>query len=132
MLLVRFIDNNELVLYLIFVLEIIQELTSEMNKLKRKIFHEFALLTGITEVVLQATSHNRIFEVGSLHLTHGKITILPVDRDTQERQRGLSEAAPSRNGNRLDQVRFYGFMENVSPARVMLLQCLIVSIVFPP
>jgi hypothetical protein len=37
-----------------------------------------------------------------------------VDRDTPERQHGLSEGAPSRNGNRLDQDRFYGFMENVS------------------
>jgi hypothetical protein len=54
-------------------------------------------------------------EVGSLHLIHGRITTLPVGRDTRERLSGLSEAAPSQNGNRPDQVLFYGFMGNVRP-----------------
>jgi hypothetical protein len=63
-----------------------------------------------------------MFEVGSLHLIHGKITTLPVGRDTLERQSGLSEAAPSRNGKRPDQVRFYGFMENVRPPTPTLSQ----------
>ena len=56
-----------------------------------------------------------MFEVGSLHLILGKIRILPADRDTPERLRGLSEVAPSRNGNRPGQVHFYGFMGSVSP-----------------
>ena len=37
-----------------------------------------------------------------------------LDRDTAERERGLSEAEPSRNGRHRAQVHFYGFMENVS------------------
>jgi hypothetical protein len=63
---------------------------------------------------LQATSY-KMFEVGSLHLIHGKITTLPVNRDTRERLSGLSKALPSQNGNRPDQVRFYGFTGNVRP-----------------
>ena len=69
---------------------------------------------GIAEAVWQMTSYSKIFEVGSLHLIRGGIIILPLDRDTAERQRGLSEAAPSRNGSHPAQVHFYGFMENVS------------------
>ena len=72
------------------------------------------LLTGITEAVRQVTSYSKRFEVGSVHLIRGKTTISPVDRDTPERQHGLPKAAPFRNGNRLDQVPFYGFMGNVS------------------
>ena len=110
-----FIDNNKLVLYRL-ALEIIQEIASEMNKSKRQIFSSnLPLLTGITEIVWQVTSYRKMFEDGSLRLTHGKITILPLDRDTPERQRGLLEVAPFRNGNRLDQDLFYGFMGNVSP-----------------
>ena len=53
-----------------------------MNKSKRQIFHQLALLTGMTEIVWQVTSYSKMFGVGSLHLIHGKITILPVARDT--------------------------------------------------
>ena len=97
-----------------------QELTSEMNKSKRQIFRELASLIRITEVVLQATCYTKMFKDGSLRLIHGEITILPADRNTQERRRGLSKAVPSRNGNRPDQVRFYGFMGNVSPTSFTL------------
>jgi hypothetical protein len=45
-----------------------------------------------------------------------------VHRNTPERQRGLLEAAPSRNGNRLGHDPFYGFMGNVSPPTPTLLQ----------
>jgi hypothetical protein len=69
-----------------------------------------------------------MFEIGFLHLIHGKITILPVDRDTPELQRGLSEAAPSRNGNHPDPDPFYGFMGNVSPLTPSLLQGLTISL----
>ena len=69
---------------------------------------------GIAEVVWQVTSYNKMFEVGSLHLIHGRTTISLADRDTAERQRGLSEVVPSRNGSHPIQVLFYGFMANVS------------------
>jgi hypothetical protein len=80
------------------------------------------LPTGITEVVSQVTRYSKMFEVGSLHLIRGKITILPVNRDKLEWQHGLSEAARSRNGNRPNQVPFYGFMGNVSALIPMLSQ----------
>jgi hypothetical protein len=44
-----------------------------------------------------------------------------------EQQRGLSEVAPSRNGNRLEQDHSYGFMGSVSPPTLTLLQGLMVS-----
>ncbi len=81
-----------------------------------------SLLTGITEVVWpwQVTNYSKMFKVGSLRLTHGIIIIFPANRDTGDQQRGLSEAAPSRNGSRPDQVHYYGFTENVSsPIRTL-------------
>src|SRR6266446_4175286 len=87
-----------------------------MNKAKREIIHGVSLLTGITEVVWpwQVTNYRKMFEIGSLRPIHGRIITLPANRDTRERQHGLSEAAPSRNGSRPDQVHYYGFMESVS------------------
>jgi hypothetical protein len=68
----------------------------------------------------------KIFDVGSLHLIRGRITIYPVDRDTPGRQCGLLEAVPSQIGNRPDRVPFCGFMGNVSPPTPTLLYVLIV------
>ena len=85
-----------------------------MNKSKCEIFIKLSLLIGIAEVVWQMTSYSKMFEVGSLHLIHGRTTIPPADRDTAERQRGLLEVAPFRNGRHLVQGPFYGSMENVS------------------
>ncbi len=98
------------------MLEILHELASEMNKAKREIIHGVSLLTGITEVVWpwQVTNYSKMFKIGSLRLTHGRIIIFPANRGTREQQRGLSEAAPSRNGSCPDQIHYYGFMENVS------------------
>ena len=79
------------------------------------------LLTGITDVVWQVTSYSMMFEGGSLHLIHLKTTISPVNRNTLGQQNGLSKATPSRNGNRPDQVPFYGFMGNVSSSTCTLL-----------
>ncbi len=82
---------------------------------------KLSLLTEITEVVWpwQVTNYRKLFYVGSLRLTRGRIIRLPADHDIREQQRGLSEAAPSRNGSRPDKVPFYGFMENVrSPIRI--------------
>jgi hypothetical protein len=126
MLLVRFIDNTNLVLHLSWRLEILQEMASEMNKSKSQIFRKVSIVDGITEIVSQVTSYSKIFKVGCLHLIRGKTKILLVNRDTLEQQRGLSEAAPSRNGNRPDQAPFYGFMENVSQPTPMLSQGLMV------
>jgi hypothetical protein len=95
-------------------------MASEMNKSKRKISCQFAIGDG-TEVVWQAISYSKMFDVGFLHLIHGKITILPVNRDTPKRQRGSLEVASSRNGNRPDQDPFCGFMGNVSPPTSTLL-----------
>ena len=110
------------------MLEIIQAIASKMNKSEREIFLKFVMLTGITEVVSQVTRYNKIFEVGSVHLIHRKITILLVNRDTPERRRGLLKTAPSWNGNCLDQVLFYGSMGNVSPPILILLQGLMVFV----
>ncbi len=98
------------------MLEILHELASEMNKAKREILHGVSLLTAITEVdwPWQVTNYSKIFKVGSLRLIHGRIIMLPANRDTREQERGSSEAAPSRNGSRPDQVHYYGFMANVS------------------
>ena len=71
-------------------------------------------------------SSKKIFDVGSLHLIQGRITIYPVDRDTPGRQCGLSEAVPSQIGNRPGRVPFCGFMENVGPSTPTLLYELIV------
>ena len=67
-----------------------------------------------------------MFEDGCPRLIHGKITILPLDRDTWEQRRGLLEEAFFRNGNRPDQDLFYGFMGNVSPPTRTLLQRLMI------
>jgi hypothetical protein len=69
----------------------------------------------------------KMFEDGSLHLIRGKITILPLDRDTPERHRGLLRVALFRNGNCPDQDLLCGFMANVSPSTPTALQGLMVS-----
>ena len=97
-----------------------------MNKSKRQIFHKLVLLTGITEIVWQVKSYSKMFGVGSLHLIHGKITILPVARDTREQQRGLLHVTHFRNGKIPDQDLFYGFMGSVSPPATTLPQELMV------
>ena len=63
-----------------------------------------------------------MFEVGSLHLIHGRTTISPVDRGIPEQRHGLLEVAPSRNGNHPVEVPFYGFMANVSHSTSTLSQ----------
>ena len=63
-----------------------------------------------------------MYEIGSVHLIRGKITISPVDCDTSVQRHGLSKAESSQNGNYPDQVHSYGFMANVSPPTLMLSQ----------
>jgi len=81
----------------------------------------------MTKIVWQVTSYRKMFKIGSLRLIPGKITILPVDRDTPERQPGLLQVALFRNGNLPDQDLFCGFMANVSPPTPTALQGLMVS-----
>jgi hypothetical protein len=77
-------------------------------------------MIGITEAIWQVTSYRKMYEVGSVHLIRGKITISLVDRDTPEQRHGFSKAGSSRNGNYPNQVHFYGFMANVSRPTLML------------
>ena len=65
-------------------------------------------------IVWQVKSCDKIFAVGYLRLTHGKITILPVDRGIPGPGRGSHKATHSQNGKQPDRVHFYGFMANVS------------------
>jgi len=65
------------------------------------------------EVVQQVTSCREIYVIGSLHLIHGRTTILPVDRGTPGRRDGLFKATLSQNGRRRDRVPYCGFMANV-------------------
>ena len=71
-------------------------------------------LPGIIEFVWQVAKFNKIFEIGCLPPTRGKITTLLADRGTAERGHGLSESTRSQNGRHLDRVLFSGSLENVS------------------
>jgi len=77
-------------------------------------FLTLAVLTGSTEIGLQATNCREIFEIGSLLLIHGKITTLLASRATKGRRRGSSKATCSRNGKHPGQVPFFGSTGNVS------------------
>jgi hypothetical protein len=72
--------------------------------------------------VLQATSYRKLSVDGSLLLIHGKTITSLANRDTKRPQRGSFKEKLSQNGNRLDRVRFYGSMANVScsPATTLL------------
>ena len=92
-------------------------------------FLTLTLLTGSTEIGWQVTNYREIFEIGSLPLTHPKITTLLASRTTKGRRRGSSKATFSRNGKHPDRVPFCGSMGNVSCLLVLMLsQKLMVSI----
>ena len=59
---------------------------------------------GVTEAIWQVTSCSKMFEAGSLHLTHGRIITSPANPGTPEPRIGLSEATPFKTGNRRDRV----------------------------
>ena len=72
------------------------------------------LLTGIAEIVWQATSWSRIFDLGCRRPTRGRITILPASHAALGLRNGSFRATRTQNGKHLmHQVPFYGFMENV-------------------
>jgi len=72
------------------------------------------LLSKNTEAVGQAISHRKLFEDGSLLLTHGKIITSLRDLGTRRLRRGSFEATLSQNGNHLNRVRCYGSTGSVS------------------
>jgi len=95
------------------IVEILHEVASDMNKLKRELVLTLPLLAEITVIAWQVTSCSKISAIGSLLLIHGKITTLPGHRITQGRRRGSLMASRSQNGNRRRRVPFFGSMENV-------------------
>ena len=95
------------------MVEILHEVASDMNKLKRELVLTLPLLAEITVIAWQVTSCNKISAIGSLLLIHGEITILPGNRITQGRRSGSFMATRSQNGNRRRRVPFFGSMVNV-------------------
>ena len=95
------------------MVEILHEVASDMNKLKRELVLMLPLLAEITVIAWQVTSCNKISAIGSLLLIHGRTTILPEHRNTQGRGSGSLMASRSQNGDRRRRVPFFGSMENV-------------------
>jgi hypothetical protein len=54
-------------------LELLQQMTSDMNRSRRQSFPMSQLLAERAEFVWQVTSWRKIFEIGSPRLIHGKI-----------------------------------------------------------
>jgi hypothetical protein len=102
------------------MIEILHEVASDMNKLKRELVLTLPLLAEITVIAWQVTSYSKISAIGSLLLIHGKTTILPADRITQGRRSGSFMATHSRNGNRRRRVPFFGSMENVGCLQALM------------
>ena len=91
-----------------------QQVVSDMSKLKRWSFFNVAILTGVAEIVWQATSWSRKCEVGCHHPTLGRTIILPANRVTAGLQHGSFRETRSQNGKcPRPGVPFYGFMGNV-------------------
>jgi len=87
-----------------------------MNKLKRQSSVEVAIVDPdpLRFCAPQVRSYSKILDAGSLLLIHGQITTSPVHLATRGLGHGLFKATSSRNGNRPDQVHYYGSMESVS------------------
>jgi hypothetical protein len=103
------------------MVEILHDVASNMNKLKRELASTLPLPAEITVIVWQATSCSKISAIGSVLLIHGKITTLPGNRITQGRRRGSFTATCSQNGNRRHRVPFCGSMENVGCRSVLII-----------
>jgi hypothetical protein len=90
-----------------------QKLAGDINKSKRQSFIDVAI-SGIAEIVWQATSWSRIFEDGCHRPTHGRTTILPASHATSGLPRGSFRTKRTQNGKHLRPwAPFYGFMGNV-------------------
>ena len=72
------------------------------------------LLTGIIEIVQQATAYRKKYSGGYHHLIRGTTTMLPANRAIARLQIGSFRVTRFRNGERPKcRVRFYGCMGNV-------------------
>jgi hypothetical protein len=89
-------------------------MAGDMNKSKRQFCINAAVVSGNTEVALQATNGRKLSEDGSLRLIHGKTITLPMIPVTTRQRRGSFKEKLSQNGNRLDYALFYGSTGNVS------------------
>src|SRR5579863_4354088 len=89
-------------------------MASNKNKWECLLFHNVAMITGITEIIWQVTSCGEIFNGGSHPPIHGRITTSHADCDTAGPGSGSFNGTPSRNGRHPDQVPFCGYMANVS------------------
>jgi hypothetical protein len=98
-------------------------MASAKNKFERQLSPKVGItnLTVITEIVLQVTSCREIFEVGCLHLIHGKISTSPMNRGTAGPGHGSLKVTQSQNGKNPDRVHYYGFMGNVGRHPVLAL-----------
>jgi len=92
----------------------LHQMASDINKLKRPFYLNLPLLSGNTEIIPQATSCRKPSEDGSLPQIHGRTITSPMNCAMRRPRRGSFSAKHSQNGNGLDRVHFYGFMENVS------------------
>src|SRR5579863_274884 len=89
-----------------------QQITSDMNKSKRKLFFNSAKFR-LTKAVWQVTRCTEMCNVGSLRLIHGKTITLLANCLTPGRRRGFSITRLSRNGSPLGGVPFCGSTANV-------------------
>jgi hypothetical protein len=68
--------------------EIMQRVASGLNRSKRQSNLILQWLAGITEIVLQVTTYNKIFSSGYRHLILGRTTTSPANYATVALQRG--------------------------------------------
>jgi hypothetical protein len=61
----------------------LQTVAGGINKLKRQLVSNVALVIAKTEIIWQVTSCKQIFENGSLLPIHGKISMQPANRGTK-------------------------------------------------
>jgi len=91
------------------------QVASDLNKAKREPFLTLSLLTGITEIVQQATAYRKIFSGGYHRLIHGRTTTLPANHAIAGLQTGSFMATRIQNGEcPKSRVHFCGSMGNVS------------------
>jgi hypothetical protein len=95
-------------------LEILHQVVSDINKLKRQYSLTVPLLPRIIGIVWQVTNCGKIFFVGYLPQIHGKVTTSPAHRGKARPGHGSLTAIRFRNGKNTDPSPFYGFMGNVS------------------
>ena len=111
-------------------IEILHEVASDMNKLKRELALSLPLLAEMTVTAWQVTSCSKTSAIGSLLLIHGKTITLPMKAVTRRLQRGSFKAKLSQNGNYLNLVRCCGSTGNVSRCPAIMLSQRLMDIIF--